>query len=400
MPFQCDKDFRTGDCAGCSCNYTQAQPVCQVSEDGTYSSQTDCEKTCKTAQYAKCNTTTKQCDDCQQGEPGCQFTKDECQQSCAIQRAKCNYTTHQCQPCDSTDPNCTQSAGECSYDCAHDTHGICNPLTGKCDQCDPTKGQPGCVQQCQATCSQSTNFQCDNTTMTCVPGKGNMTLQDCAKTCQNHSVVTYGCDWSNATSPKCVEGKGTQNLSDCAQNCHTVQFAKCNPYTGTCQSCQQTDPDCKYTVDYCLASCQKSNLIGVWRGIQINKGFKVAEWDFTFYPDGKVAFVSTIDSSSKYEALFSEAGKSTEGRPVTFFITMAPAGGPLPISVQNSLGGLFTVQDGEEGVTRFLNLGLGVTPSAPATTFDDAMTKLDFVLISCKSATGTGCDFTAAKVPE
>lgn len=226
-----------------------------------------------------------------QGEPDCRFTKDECQQSCALQMQLCNYTTHQCQNCDRlTTPNCTQSAGECSYACQHDSHGICNPLTGQCESCDPTKGQPGCVDQCNATCQRSLNFECDNATMTCQPGKGNQTLADCAKSCSNHTQTNYGCDWSNATSPQCVAGKGTQSLADCAQNCHAMQYAKCNPVTGQCVSCQQ-GPDCQYTVDYCKASCQKSNLLGVWRGIQINKGFKVAEYDFTFYPDGKVCVV-------------------------------------------------------------------------------------------------------------
>jgi len=399
LPFTCNKDFRTEDCSGYSCNYTTAQPQCLISQDGSFTDQTQCEQTCKTAQFARCDKETKQCNPCAQGEPDCQYTKDECQQSCALQHQSCNYTTHQCQDCNPlSDPNCTQSAGECSYNCAHDSHGVCNPLTGTCDTCDPTKGTPGCADQCNATCTKSLNFQCDNATKTCIPGQGNQTLQDCAQNCQNQTQTTYGCDWSNATSPQCVAGKGTQSLSDCAQNCHTVQFAKCNPVTGQCESCQQGAPGCQYTVDYCKASCQKSNVLGVWRGIQINKGFKVAEFDFTFYPDGKVAFVSTSASSAVYEATFNEAGVSQEGRPIIMVITNAPAsGGPLPLTVNNNIRGLFTVQDGEEGITRFMNLALGFNLN-PATSFDDGMTKLEFVLTSCKSGTTAGsCDFTAAK---
>jgi len=399
LPFYCPLDFRTEDCTGYSCNYTSSQPQCQVTSDGTYSSQTQCEETCKSAQFARCNQETKQCEACAQGEPDCQYTKEECQQSCGLQLQRCNYTTHQCENCNKlTDPNCTKSAGECSYDCSHDQHGVCNPTTGQCQQCDPTKGQPGCVDQCSATCTRSLNFMCDNTTQQCVPGQGNMTLQACAQACQNHTTATYGCDWTNATSPQCVAGKGTQTLSQCAENCHTVQFAKCDPVTGSCQSCTQgSDPSCQYTADYCKASCQKSNLMGIWRGIQINKGFKVAEFDFTFYPDGKVTFVSTANSSAVYEALFTEGGVTSEGRPVIFVITVAPTQGPLPIQMNNNLRGLFTVNDGEQGITRFMYLGLGFN-LVPATTFDDAMSKMEFVLISCKTA--THCDFTAAKVPE
>ncbi len=187
-----------------------------------------------------------------------------------------------------TDPNCTQSAGECSYNCQHDTHGVCDPTTGKCAPCDPTKGTPGCADQCSATCTRSLNFMCDNSTLTCVPGQGNMTLKDCASSCSNQSKTDYGCDWTNSTNPQCKEGKGQQSLKDCAQDCQPVQFAKCNPVTGQCESCQQGTPGCSYTVDYCTASCQKSNLLGVWRGIQINKNFTMGEFDFTFYPDGQV----------------------------------------------------------------------------------------------------------------
>ena len=290
LPFTCPRDFRTEDCAGYVCNYTVSQPQCSITGDGTYSSLTDCEKTCKKAEFARCNQETKQCDPCSQGDPGCQYTKEQCQQSCSLQYQRCNYTTHQCESCNRlTDPNCTQSAGECSYNCAHDAHGVCNPVTGKCESCDPTKGQPGCVDQCNATCSQTLNFECDNATKTCIPGQGNMTLKDCAQSCTNQTKTDYGCDWSNSTNPKCVEGKGQQSLADCATNCHAVQFAKCNPSTGQCESCDPSTPGCQYTVDYCLASCQKSNILGVWRGIQINKRFTVSEFDFTFYGDGKVS---------------------------------------------------------------------------------------------------------------
>ncbi len=107
--------------------------------------------------------------------------------------------------------------------------------------------------------------------------------------------------------------------------------------------------------------------------------------------------MSTVNSSAIYQAMFNEAGTSAEGRPIIFVITRAPDGGPLPLQINNNIRGLFTVQDGEEGVTRFMNLGLGLNLK-PATTFDDAMTKLEFVLVSCKGA--AHCDFSAAKVPE
>lgn len=41
--------------------------------------------------------------------------------------------------------------------------------------------------------------------------------------------------------------------------------------TGVCEACNTTDPDCRYTTDYCDASCHKSEALGIYRGIQINQ---------------------------------------------------------------------------------------------------------------------------------
>jgi hypothetical protein len=72
--FTCPFDFRTEDCTGWNCNYTAAQPTCTQTEDGSFSTQDQCEQTCQPAQFAKCNIQTKQCESCQQG-PDCQTTK-------------------------------------------------------------------------------------------------------------------------------------------------------------------------------------------------------------------------------------------------------------------------------------------------------------------------------------
>jgi hypothetical protein len=115
------------------------------------------------------------------------------------------------------------------------------------------------------------------------------------------------------------------------------------------------------------------------------------------YQTLQVAFSSTHNASAIYQAQFNEAGTSSEGRPIILVIKYAPESGPLPLQANNNIRGLFTVQEGEEGVTRFLNLALGLN-LRPAATFDDGMGKLEFVLVSCKGA--QHCDFSAAKVPE
>ena len=110
-----------------------------------------------------------------------------------------------------------------------------------------------------------------------------------------------------------------------------------------------------------------------------------------------MAFVSTANSAAKYEANFFEGGQSSEGRPIIFVITQAPSSGPLPLQKDNNIRGLYLVHDGEDSITRFMSLGMGFNLQ-PATTFDDAMDKMEFVLVSCKGA--SHCDFSAAKVPE
>jgi len=403
--FTCAKGYTTEDCTGYTCNYTSTEPTCELTINGQFSTLDLCQQTCKTAEYAKCNTTTKTCSPCTVGTPGCQFTKDECDASCSIQRQKCNFTTKTCSNCDpSTDPNCTASAGECGPACKNQNFGICNPLTGICAPCDPSGGAPGCLDQCSATCVRSLNFQCNNQTGQCVPGQGNQTLADCAAHCTSPqpqpNATTYGCNYTDPKAPTCQTGLGTGNLSTCLVNCHLVQFAKCNPLNGACEVCVQGTPGCLYTADYCKASCKKTDLYGVFRGIQINKGFKVTEWDFTFYPDGKAAFRSTTDLTQIYEALYSSSGTTKQGLPISMLITSAPVGGPLPLNARDSISGMTIVSTSYTGLTKFLYMGLGL-PGSAATTFDDAMDKLEFVLITCADSTGaSGCNFEVARVPE
>jgi len=402
MDFTCAHGFTTEDCTGYKCNYTGTQPTCDECENGDFSTKDLCEAQCKASEFAKCNTTSKTCEVCQQGTPGCIYTKDECDASCSQPRVKCNYATKVCEPCNPTDdPNCTQTAGSCDGPCKKSDYGTCNPLTGVCAPCTPGSG-PGCVDQCSATCSRTLNFQCNNVTGVCEPGKGNQTQQDCAKTCKSPipPKQNYGCNWTTA-QPICQEGLGGQSLSDCLVNCHAVQFAKCNVVTGICESCQEGTPGCIFTADQCKASCQKSDLIGVYRGIQINTGFKITEWDFSFYPDGKVAFRDTTDPTQIYHALYSNGGQATQGKPVSFLITEAPDAGALPLHDGDTVQGMSLTQTGYAGVTKFMYLGMGL-PGNPATNFDDAMSKLEFVLISCLDgkSPADGCDFGTAQVPE
>lgn len=89
-------------------------------------------------------------------------------------------------------------------------------------------------------------------------------------------------------------------------------------------------PGCEYTSDYCNASCHASSVLGTYRGILIGQNYSRGEWDFTFYPDGVVAF-GMANSRLKYEAKYRTTGPATEGAPLTLLFTEAPPAGPLNI---------------------------------------------------------------------
>ena len=223
-----------------------------------------------------------------QGQPNCTQTEDECDASCNLQYQKCNVTTKQCVNCDrSSDPDCKQSAGDCDRTCSQTNYGICDPISGKCQTCEPT--QTGCVQNCNDTCSQVKNFYCNSTTFQCIIGGGNQTLEECAENCYNSTETMYSCVW-NTSQPQCMQDPaGHFSKQDCETNCKQPDYAKCNFSTGMCEDCNpQLDPDCKYTQAYCNASCKPSEILGTWRGIQINQNYDYGEWDFTFNADQTV----------------------------------------------------------------------------------------------------------------
>lgn len=225
-----------------------------------------------------------------------------------------------------------------------------------------------------------------------------MTLPQCVNECVPHNDTgRYGCDWSDPSAPKCVKDKGHLDQKDCERNCHAPDFAKCNFTTGQCIKCNSSDPDCRYTEAQCDVFCHKSAAQGVFRGIQINKGFTVGEWDFSFFSDGHVAF-ELHGTSVKYEATFNERGSASEGTSMVFTILEAPAGGPLDVSTGDILSGLFITDPGQNRIVNYMYLGLGKSGSA-ASTFDQAMTGgFEFVLTSCQDK--APCDFSSSALPE
>lgn len=78
-----------------------------------------------------------------------------------------------------------------------------------------------------------------------------------------------------------------------------------------------------------------------------------------------------------------QSGQTREGAPIVFMVTNAPTNGPLPIKTGDELQGLFNSLDDQQATSVFLYLALGLGGDA-ARTFDDGMTRLEFVLVKCR----------------
>lgn len=135
-----------------------------------------------------------------------------------------------------------------------------------------------------------------------------------------------------------------------------------------------------------------------------------AEWDFQFYADGTVAFVY-IPQNQTFRARYDENGKSSDGVPVNFEMTVVPPNSVIPdvngnllfcttlmVHVDGDiLSGVFKTAIGQSGITRFLYIALGKADAAEAT-FDTGMDGFEFVLVGCQNT--QVCSFARAIIPE
>jgi len=389
-PFKCPKKYSTENCEGYTCDWNApGGPTCKVDDtgNGQWPSKDQCEKLgdcdknqSKTMQ--KCNFQEKKCESCQMGEPDC-YTQSFCDQSgCATkQYQKCNHKTKQCENCTPKkfgDPNCSDSSADCGKVCSTSTFGKCNHDTGLCEPCEPTDvNSTGCVQGCSDTCKKvdppkppdSQRYKCQYwPTIQCVNASKNDT-----------------------------EGKTKE---DCEKDCHPEEYAKCNTKDGKCYTCNKTaeDPECLYTKDVCNADCKKQGQInGVWRGVQINKGFVVGEWDFDFTVADLCRITFTGDKQEVYmtKPTLSD-GASSGTSTATFEFDTAVPGNILGVKSGDKLNGIFQKFDGQSDVFEVMYLATAKTSGDPAPKdFESAMSDgFEFDLYSCKSNGQAGCDFT------
>jgi hypothetical protein len=226
---------------------------------------------------------------------------------------------------------------------------------------------------------------------------------------------------------------GSSSQDDCMKNCKASPYAKCDTLTGQCKTCNNTqDPTCLYTKDFCDATCSmraKCNttsgkcepcdaskdkgctesktfcdaachkaplLSGEYRAIAIHKGFKVAEWDFTFKTDNTVVF--GVNGQDKYTAdIVPSQVTPSEGMGFELQLKTVPANAPLGGKVGDSLVGLYTTSAGSLQVTKYFYLALGLPNADAAQSFDDGMVKIEFVLVACKQDGQFNCDFSSVR---
>ena len=201
--------------------------------------------------------------------------------------------------------------------------------------------------------------------------------------------------------------KGPVNKTECESNPH------CDPDHPQCfpEQCKATtyyvcDPAASYqckvhtgppppgaitfnTSAACEKACYNPDLTGVWRGLRIDSGFVVDEYDFSFADGKSVTYRSKTSGTT-------EMGTYTVGAAL-----VADAFPSYEITITLASGGTFhgLYSDKDEGpITKFLYLGLPLTGGGAAvTSYTAAMAKStqEFVLVACLP-TIEGCDFSSA----
>ena len=177
----------------------------------------------------------------------------------------------------------------------------------------------------------------------------------------------------------------------------------CDAGTAKCVECTPgKDAGCSQTFEYCHAAeaqiCKKpSKITGVWRGIQVQKGFCREEWDFNFGADGSVqistAGTDTAVANEKWSGTFNETGALSGGQGMSFEIVIKTAPGAstcMGAKADDKLEGMYKEADGYDSTFKFMYLATGKANGQIPTSFDASAS--DLVLLACKAK--GDCDFT------
>lgn len=145
-----------------------------------------------------------------------------------------------------------------------------NPATYKCNtqnwQCEPGKGsltEDACASTCQQPTPMELGYGCDTKNYQCKPGLGNLSKQDCQAKCVKPTPTTFGYGCNPATG-KCELGHGTySDEQTCSKTPCVKESYQCDYSTWTCKDTGNitgnTEDDCycdketnmKNIMDYC-----------------------------------------------------------------------------------------------------------------------------------------------------
>jgi hypothetical protein len=146
--------------------------------------------------------------------------------------------------------------------------------------------------------------------------------------------------------------------------------------------------------------CKKpSGVTGIWRGIQIQKGFCREEWDFKFGDDGTIE-IQTLSQNDpahpgeKWSGTFKETKGTGKDVSIEIDIKTAPdADTCIGAKAGDTLNGIYEESDGQQQTFKFMYLATGAPNAAAPDSFDTSAD--DLVLTACKSQTpGGDCDFS------
>ena len=156
----------------------------------------------------------------------------------------------------------------------------------------------------------------------------------------------------------------------------------CNFTTLKCMPCiHGTDPRCIHTTDWCKATeaqiCKKPSAIaGIWRGIQIQKGFCREEWDFKFGKTGGTVDIQTLSMNDPAHPGEQWTGTYTEtpgtGKiNIEINIKTAPdADTCIGAKAGDKLTGYYMEKDGQAQTFKFMYLATGSPNGAAPPTYD------------------------------
>lgn len=172
-------------------------------------------------------------------------------------------------------------------------------------------------------------------------------------------------------------------------------MGKCNFTNNTCVKCTPNsgDPDCLYTMDYCKTAqkegkCKKEKLDGLYRMIEVQKGFKKGEFDILFKDNKLHAQFYDTKVETKEMGDVKTTG-SSQGGGVTFEVTNIQKG----VWPWDTLFGVYHQTFGEAQTFIFLELALS---KSKITKLDDGLTGENKYYVGVGCMDHKACNFSKA----